>query len=142
MSGFVQGRGVRFMIGDGQQTETYLTIGGETNLSYKTSPDKVDLSSKDDGAYKSGAYGPFELAFSISGKVKITDAGLTRVQAASLTPGTLVDVKILNGTFVMYQGTCAIGPLSFEAPDAGVCTYTFEAMNVGVPTTNNIQAQS
>ncbi len=83
------GKNYRLKVGDGATTEAFAQVGGEGTLSFKGSSDKIDTSSKDDGNYKSSAYGQTEVMISLSGVLKLPDAGLattTKIARSTSSP--------------------------------------------------------
>ena len=136
------GKDTRLYIGDGASPEVFSPIGGETTLDWKRSSDDIDLSSKDDGQYKSGSYGQQAITFTVQGNVKLLDTGLQKASdtAKSITPETNVQVK--RGAIVCYEGRVGIGNFSATFPQAGSATYSFDMKNIGAPTVDDLGASA
>ncbi|HEX2594804.1 MAG TPA: phage tail tube protein [Rhizomicrobium sp.] len=134
------GKDTRLYIGDGASTEAFNPIGGETSLSWKRSSDDIDLSSKDDGQYKSGSYGQQSITFTVQGNVKLPDVGLQAASdtAKSVTPERNIQLK--RGAVVIYSGRVGIGNFSAEFPKDGSATYSFDMKNVGAPAVDDLGA--
>ena len=134
------GRDYRVKIDDG--TGAMIMIAGETSWSKKSSSDKIDFSTKDDGSYKAQGYGQRELTISVSGKVKLPDAGISRVQAVegSSPPEVRMQIVKTAGSVVIFDGLVGIGNFSVEAPSNGAIPYSFDATAAAAPTVNSLDA--
>jgi len=138
--GVEYGKDWRINIGDGEETEAFDVLGGEGSFDWSRQSDEIDLSSKDDGVYKSSSYGQQAITFSVSGKVKLPDDGLERASEVAKTSPPEVNIKVMKGTIVKYAGKVGIGNFSASFPGDGPATYTFEMKNVGAPTTDDLGA--
>lgn len=138
--GTEQGRETRVYLSDGTDPANWLPIGGETTMSPKRSSTELDTSSKDDGIYGSTDYGQQKITVSVSGNLKLPDAGLERADAVSKLSPPQTPVRIMKGAVVRYEGLMAIGNFSSEFPNNGIATYSFDLANVGAPTTDNLTA--
>lgn len=135
------GKDWRLQIGDGADPdEAFTNVGGEGSLDWKRSSDNIDLSSKDDGIYKSQSFGQQTITLSLSGKVKLPDTGLQAAFAASKTSPPEVNVQIVKGAVVKFAGRVGVGNFSCSFPDDGPATYSFDMTNVGAPTTDDLGA--
>lgn len=140
--GVEYGKDWRLKIGDGADPEVFSTVGGEGQLDWKRSSDTIDLSSKDDGVYKSQGYGAQAITLSLSGKVKLPDTGLEAVFDASKATPPEVTVQIVKGAVVKFEGLVGVGNFSSSFPNDGPATYSFDMTNIGVPTTDDLGAVS
>jgi predicted secreted protein len=137
------GKEWRIKIGDGASgTEGFDIIGGEGSFEWSRSSDEIDLSSKDDGVYKSSSYGQQAITFSISGKVKLPDDGLERAADVAKTSPPEVNIQVVKGAVKKFAGRVGIGNFSTSFPTDGPATYTFNMKNVGAPTIDNLGAAS
>lgn len=137
------GKDWRLQIGDGASpTEVFSAIGGETSLDWKRASDEIDLSSKDDGVYKSGSYGQQAITFTVSGNVKLPDIGLEQADTISKTSPPEVNIQVMKGTVIKYAGKVGIGNFSAAFPKDGPATYSFDMKNIGAPTTDDLGATS
>lgn len=139
------GKDTRLFIGDGAsdpETETFSPIGGETSLDWKRSSDDVDLSSKDDGQYKSSSYGQQAITFTVQGNLKLPDTGLQAASDAAKSTTPERNIQIKRGSVVVYQGRVGIGNFSATFPKDGSATYSFDMKNVGAPTIDDLGASA
>lgn len=140
MAGTEYGRDWRIFFGDGGTTELFTALGGETGLDWKRASDKIDLSSKDDGIYKSSGFGQQELTISVTGNLKLPDTAFQAVQTASKASPPMIDVEIKKGAIVKYKGKCGVGNFSANFPQTGPATYSFDLTNIGTPDTDDLGA--
>jgi predicted secreted protein len=140
--GVEYGKDWRIKIGDGGGTEVFDAIGGEGSFDWARASDEIDLSSKDDGIYKSTGYGQQAITFSISGKVKLPDAGLERADTVSKSSPPEVNIQVVKGAVIKFEGRVAIGNFSCSFPSDGPATYSFAMKNVGAPVTDDLGATS
>lgn len=137
------GKDWRIKIGDGaSESEAFNPIGGETSLDWKRASDEIDLSSKDDGAYKSGSYGQQAITFTVSGNVKLPDVGLEQADTISKASPPEVNIEVVKGAVVKYSGKVGIGNFSASFPKDGPATYSFDMKNVGAPTVDDLGASA
>lgn len=127
---------VHFKTGD----TTFVSAGGETNLSWKRSSAEQDLSDKDSGVYGATSYGQQKINFTVAGNLKLPDAGFTAAENASKASPPQIEVKIMKGATVKYQGLVAIGNFAAEFPKDGPATYSFDLANAAAPTIDNLSA--
>lgn len=138
--GVEYGKDWRLKIGDGADPEVFSIIGGEGSLDWKRTSDNIDLSSKDDGVYKSQSFGQQAITISLSGKVKLPDTGLQAAFDTSKASPPEVNVQICKGAIVKFEGRVGVGNFSATFPDDGPATYSFDMSNVGAPTTDDLGA--
>lgn len=138
--GYEYGKDWRIKIGDGQATEAFDNLGGEGSFEFKRSSDNIDLSSKDDGAYKAQGYGQQSITISVTGKLKLPDVGLERVLTVSKGSPPEVNIKIMKGAIVKFAGRIGIGNFSLSAPQDGAIPYSFDMSAVSAPTVDSIAA--
>ena len=118
----------------------FTPIGGETSLSWKRSSAEQDISDKDSGVYGATSYGQQKINFTVGGNLKLPDAGFSAAETASKASPPQVEVKIMKGATVKYQGLIAIGNFSAEFPKDGPATYSLDMANAAAPTTDNLSA--
>lgn len=139
--GVEYGKDWRIKIGDGAApTEGFSVVGGEGSFDWARASDEIDLSSKDDGIYKSTGYGQQAITFSLNGKVKLPDVGLERVDDIAKTSPPEVNIQVVKGAIVKFKGKVAIGNFSCSFPNDGPATYSFSMKNVGAPTVDDLGA--
>lgn len=136
------GKDYRIFIGDGQQTEGYLPIGGETSFDWKRSSQEQDISDKDGGIYGSTSYGQQKINFSVSGNLKLPDAGFEAAFDASKASPPEIDIQVKKGAVIKFAGRVALGNFSATFPTNGPATYSFDMVNIGAPTTDDLGAAS
>ena len=134
------GKNWRVKIGDGEASEAFDVIGGEGSFDWNRQSKEIDTSSKDDGAYATMGYGRQSITFSVSGKLKLPDVGLERVDEIAKSGTPEVNVQITKGAIVKYQGLIAIGNFSCSFPDNDVATFTFDMKAAAVPTVDDLGA--
>ena len=139
---FVYGDELRIKIGDGASTEAFVQIGGEVSFDQDRTSKEIDLATKDDGAYESKGYASQTVAFNVTGKLKLPDAGFTRVSAVSKTLPPVCNWEVTRGGVVLYAGQVAVGNLSISAPHGDVVSYKFTATASQAPTVDNLSATS
>lgn len=134
------GKDWRIFVGDGGGPETFSPIGGEGSFDWKRSSDKIDLSSKDDGQYKSGSFGQQEITISVNGNAKLPDTGLEGAfDIAKASPPEL-NIKIMKGATVKFACLMGIGNFSTTHHKDGPVTYSFDLSNVGAPSVDDLGA--
>lgn len=122
--------------------ETFTEIGGQTSLDWKTSTDKIDLSTKEDGNLKVQGFGQSTIDFTVQGKVKIPDTALSLIYTASQASPPVIDIQVKKGAVIKYEGSVGIGNFSTSAPNADAVTYSFDMSAAAVPTVNDLMAAS
>jgi len=142
MAGTDYGKDWVVAVGIAGNPESFTEIGGQTSLDWKTSTDKIDLSTKEDGNLKAQGFGQSTIDFTVQGKVKIPDAGLAAMYAASQAVPPVVDVQIKKGTIIKYQGQIGVGNFSASAPVGDAVTYSYDMTATQVPTVNNMMASA
>lgn len=135
-----QGKDWRIRVKTG--ASTFVTMGGETSLSWKRANAKTDQSTKDDGKYASSSYGATEISFTVQGNLKLPDPGLAAIDAASKASPPEVEVQVFragdNDDAPRYQGIVAVGNFDGNFPKDGPATYSFDMANAAVPTIDNL----
>lgn len=134
------GKDWRVYVGDGAGTEVFTALGGEGSFEMQRASDDIDLTTKDNTTYKSGTYGLQTITLSVSGKVKLPDTALTRIDTVAKSGTPEVNIQIKKGATTKFAGAVAIGNFSLSFPAEGAATYSFSLRNVGAPTTDNIGA--
>lgn len=130
----------RVQVGDGADPEVFTEIGGEIQFTWSRSSDEIDESTKDDGAYGSTSYGQQKIKIAMSGNLKLPNAGIKRVSDVSKLRPPHLQVKIMKGAIVKFDGLMAVGNFSIEAPLKGPATYNYDLSNVGAPDTDDLTA--
>jgi hypothetical protein len=139
--GVEYGKDWRLKIGDGDPVaETFSFIGGEGSLDWKRTSDKIDLSSKEDGVYKSSGWGQQDISFSVSGKLRLPDTGLERAFDISKTSPPEVNIQVVKGAVVKFACRVGIGNFSNTFATDGPATYSFDMSNIGAPTVDDLGA--
>ncbi len=134
------GQDWRIQIGDGGGTEVFTIIGGEITFDWKRSSNETDISTKDDGVYGSTTYLTQKITLSVSGNVKLPDAGLERASDVAKQVPPQCNVKIMKGAAVKFASAVAIGNFSTTHPKNGPVTFSFDMSNVGAPTVDDLGA--
>ena len=134
----------RIEIGDGQATEEFDPIGGETGFEWSRSSKEQDLSSKDDGEWDSYGYSRRSVSIRVNGKVKLPDAGLERADAVTRSTSRKATIRIvvIETEVVKFQGLCGLSEISGSFPDDAPATYNFSCKSSGAPTVDNLGATS
>jgi hypothetical protein len=130
----------RIQIGDGGGPEVFTNIGGEISFTWKRSSEEIDESTKDDGVYGSSSYGQQKITISANGNLKLPDQGIEAAFAASKAGPPEVNVKIVKGATTKFAGKIAIGNFSGDFNKSGPATWSFDMVNVGAPTTDDLGA--
>lgn len=132
------GRDWRIKISDGGSPATFSTIGGEGSWDKRVSSDQVDLSSKDDGAFKAMGWGQQSVTFQVQGKAKLPDTGLEKAYAVSTSDPPEIEIQLVNGASVVWQGNVGIGNFSLSGPSNGAVTYSFDMTAVEAPSIDDL----
>jgi predicted secreted protein len=134
------GKNYRLKVEDPETPDSYITVGGEQRLSFSSSPDTIDASSKDDGNYKVEFYGQQKIALTVAGKVKLPDAGLSALDAAAKGSAT-ISVKIVNtkgaGSDV-FECVMNVGNRQVDFDDQQAANYSFSLSLAAAPTTDSL----
>ncbi len=134
------GKDWRIKIGDGAATEAFDFLGGEGSWDFKRSSDSIDLSSKDDGAYKAQGWGQQAITISVTGNVKLPDDGLERVVDQSKASPPELNIQIVKGAIVKFHGRVGIGNVSMTGGKDGPVTYSLDFSAVAAPTVDDVAA--
>jgi len=140
--GIEYGNDWRIMVGDGATPEVFTALGGEVSFDWKRTSDKLDLSTKDDGIYKSGSYGQQEITISVNGKVKLPDTAFENIADVAKTAPPQLNIQIAKGAIIKFEGEVGIGNFSASFPANQPATYSFDMVNVGAPVTDDLGASS
>ena len=140
MAGTEYGKDWTINFGSGGQSETFTALGGEGSFDWKSATDKIDLSTKGDGQLKAQGWGQSTYDFSVTGKLKVPDAGMSLAYAASQAAPPLIDLEIKKGAVIKYQGQVGIGNFSISAPNGDAVSFSFDMSATQVPTINNLMA--
>ena len=134
------GKNIRAQVGVGA-TPTYTNVNGEQSIAFKTSPDKIDASSKDDGDYKISFYGQMDIAITITGKAKLPDTALAAVETARKTLGGTVPVQLVDtssANAVKFAAVCSVGAFQVDYSDKDAVSYSIELSLAAAPTTDSL----
>ncbi len=130
----------RIKIGDGATPEVFTVIGGETSLDWTRTSQEQDISDKDTGTYGASSFSQQKITFKIAGNLKLPDAGLAELDAASKASPPQVMVQVMRGAVVKYKGLVSVGNFSVTAPTVGPVTYTADMVNAAAPITDDLTA--
>lgn len=142
MSGTEYGKDWSIFFGSGGASETFAPLGGEGSFDWKTATDKIDMSSKGDGQLKAQGFGQSTYDFTVSGKLKVPDVGMSELYAASQAQPPVIDFQIKKGAIVKYQGQVGVGNLSVTAGNGDAVTFSADMSATTVPTVNNLMANA
>ena len=132
------GKDYRLKVGDGSSTEVFNIVGGEGTLSFKGASDKIDTSSKDDGQYKSMAFGQTEISLDLSGILKLPDTGLAALDTA-FKSGVPIDIQIVyQSTTTKFSGSVYVGNRSVDLTNNQAAKYSFTLALNGAPTLDSL----
>lgn len=135
------GKDWRIKIGDGATpTEGFDLLGGEGSWDFKRASDQIDLSSKDDGAYKAQGWGQQSITITVNGKLKLPDDGLERAFDVSKSSPPEVNIQLVKGAIVKFKGKIGIGNFSATGDQAGPVTYSFDMSAVQAPDIDDLGA--
>jgi hypothetical protein len=123
-----QGRTWRWSFGDGADPETFATLGGEKNWDFNPESNDVDTSDKDG---PSGVFVPGRIKCTISGNVKLPDAGFSAVMAAAKS-GDYINAKLQKGTIAKFASLVSVGNPKISGPTDGTVTFSFDLSNAAV----------
>lgn len=141
---FINGGTWRIEIGDGQTTEKFGVIGGETSFDWSRQAKEYDNSSKDDDAYSFVGYGAKTISIRAAGKTKLPDTGLERADAVSRAATPTVNIRIVEiaSAVVKYEGLMGIGNISVSFSNDEPSTWSFDLKSAATPTKDNLGATS
>ncbi|WP_375290915.1 phage tail tube protein [Qipengyuania sp.] len=132
------GQNYRLLVTDPATPGEFLTIGGEQRLSRTDSPNAIDGASKDDGNYQVELYGQQKVSITVSGKVKLPDAGLKALDGLAKVAGSSDVVKIVDTTDDTDVFVCemSVGQRQVDFDNQQVATYSFNLSIAAAPTTD------
>jgi predicted secreted protein len=134
------GKNYRLKVGDGAGTEVFNLIGGEQKLMFSSSPDAIDASSKDDGNYKTELFGQQKVSITVSGKAKIPDVGLSRLDTLAKT-GAAGNMKVVNltGTATdVFVCSLSVGNRQVDFDDQQSVTYSYSLSLAAAPSVDSL----
>lgn len=138
---FELGKDWRFYVGNGSTpTEVFTAIGGEGSFEMSRASDEIDLSTKDDGTYKFNTFGLQAVSFNVSGKLKLPDTALQRIDTIAKSGNPVLNIQIKKGSTIKFHGQVGIGNFSATFNNGDVATYSFNAVMTDTPTVDNIAA--
>lgn len=119
---------------------TFVAVGGEMSLQRKSSSDKIDFSSKDDGSYKTSGYGQKEITVSASGNLKLPDTGFAALYAAQAADVPEIEVQIVNTLTddVVFQCVMGIGNYSDSFATNGPVPWSCDLTTASAPTVDDM----
>src|SRR5579871_4551770 len=128
------GKNYRLKVGDGSSSEVFSPVGGEGTLSFKGSSDTIDKSSKDDGNYKSSAFGQMSGTISLGGVLKLPDTGLAALDAAAKA-GTPIDIQVVDTltTTTKFAASVWVGNRNIDLNNNEAVKYSFDLALNGAP---------
>lgn len=131
----------KLYVGDGEETEVFTVIAGQTGLSFDVSTNFIDTSSKSTGRIGTQRPGRRAITITCSGKMELPDAkGLEEVFSLSKAdPSLPANFQIRQTPFaaddVVFQGSMYVGGMSQDMPDEDNATWSFELTPAAAPTT-------
>ncbi len=135
-----QGADWRIEIGDGESgSEGFDPIGGEISFDWGRTSTEQDESTKDDGVYGSTSFGQQKINIRANGNLKLPDPGISRASTVAKTTRE-ANVRIVKGAIVKFAGPVGIGNFSTTHPKDGPATWSFDMVNRGAPTIDNLGA--
>ncbi len=137
---YVLGKDVKLFVGDGAGSEVFTALGGEGSLSWARSSTEVDLSSKGDPGLST--YVNPKLTLSASGKLKLPDTALERIDTVAKSSTNEVNVEVKRGAVVLFKCAVGIGNFTTDFPNEGVATFSFNMGCVATPDIDDLGATS
>lgn len=135
---YILGKDVTLHVGDGAGTEVFTQLGGEGSLSITRSSTEVDLSSK--GAPGLSTYVNPKVTLAVSGRLKLPDTALERIDTVAKSTDNEVNIKIKRGSTDIFAAAVGIGNFSCDFPFEGAATYSFNMGCLATPTTDDLGA--
>lgn len=114
----------------------FTQLGGEGSFELQRASDDIDLTTKDDTTYKNGTFGLMQITLSVSGKVKLPDTALTRIDTVARSGTPNVNIQIKKGATVKFACAVGVGNFSASYPADGPATYSFTMRNTAAPGTD------
>ncbi|CAD7336117.1 hypothetical protein FIV32_04195 [Sphingomonadales bacterium 58] len=136
------GKDWRVCIGDGEATEAFTPLGGETTFSFRRSSQEIDVSDKDSGTYGGTSYGQQKITISVSGNLKLPDPAFKNMFDGSKASPPEINVQIKKGSVIKFHGKVGIGNFSSEHPQTGAVTFSCDLSNIGAPIVDDLTATS
>ena len=134
------GKNWRLKFGDGEASEAFDASGGEGGLDWTRQSMEIDTGSKDTGQYGTMGYGRQTVSFRVSGKLTLPDTGLERADEIAKSATPEVNVQVVKGSIVKFEGLVSIGNFSCSFPDDEVATYSFDMKVADAPVTDDLGA--
>lgn len=138
------GRYIRFAIGDGASPEVFTEIAGQTGVTWSSSTNYIDASSKSDYPYAVRSPGREDISIEVSGKLVLPDAnGLEATHAAIFAdPKVAKNVRLLDvepsPDTTIFEASMFLGNWNAGADDEDNRTFSFTATLAATPTTNDL----
>ena len=85
-------------------------------------------------------YGRQTVSFRVSGKLTLPDTGLERADEIAKSATPEVNVQVVKGSIVKFEGLVSIGNVSCSFPDDEVATYSFDMKVADAPVTDDLGA--
>jgi predicted secreted protein len=135
------GKDWRVQVGDTAEPPVWTNIGGEGKFDKKSSPDKIDFTTKDDSGVKAMGFGLTSIDLSVDGNLKVPDAGLTKIQTATKASPAQAPIRIIGpGAVVKFQCLMAVAPLDISGDDKGAVTFSLALTAMAAPTVDDLMA--
>lgn len=115
-------------------------LGGEGSWDFKRQSDSIDLSSKDDGSYKSMSFGQQAITISVNGNVKLPDEGLEAIFDIAKAAPPEIEIQLVKGAIIKYHGLMGVGNQGNAGPKDGAVTYSFDFTACAAPTVDDLGA--
>lgn len=121
-------------IGDGGGPETFATVGGFRENTFRINNEIIDTTSKDSGGKRQLlAGGGIQIMAASGNGVFVDDAAFTTVHTAVLA-NTINNWQIIVPDFGTYEGPFQINSLEFSGGYKGEQTYTISLESAGTVT--------
>lgn len=141
------GHEYKLYIGDGEVSETFTQIAGQTGITRDGSTTLIDQSSKTTGQIAIQAPGRKTLTFTCTGKLEVPDAnGIEAVYALQkVYPQVPANFQIRVDPFtdpeddVVFAGSMYVSNWSDDAPDQDNATYSFQLTCAEAPTIDYLE---
>ena len=112
----------------------FVTIAGEKSFDFNRNSSEVDTSDKDG---PSSVLTPGVVKFSVSGNVKLPDAGITTVYEAIATGGVIY-IEAQKGLSSRYAGPVTVGNWKETQGTDGPVPYSFDVTAAGPATADTL----
>lgn len=141
------GHEYKLFVGDGEVSESFTQIAGQTGLTRDGSTALIDQSSKTTGQIAIQAPGRKTLTITCTGKAELPDAnGLERVYAIQKEyPQEPANFQVRVDPFtdpeddVVFAGSMYVSNFSLDDPDQDNSTFSFQITCADTPTVDGLE---